>query len=362
VPVGFEPRGLLSMKYQLPRESAWTEDAAGFHERFREQVAVLPGVEAASLGLAPLGGHWWITGVREIAGEGPIAPGERQDIGVDAVSDGHFRTLGVPLLAGRTFDARDRADSPPALVINETAVRRLFDGADPEAAVSRRLGLGIGLTPEGTTGEVIGVVGDVLYNHPAEGVIPEAYVSQRQQPDGYASLVVRAAGEPLELVPVVRRTLAEIDPALALSQVSTVDDLGLEALGDTRALAALLLAFAGVALLLAMAGTYGVVASWAAQRDRELGIRLALGAGVGHLERMVLLRGVATAAAGVVLGLLTAIVAARGVEAFLFRVDAIDPATLAAAAGLLSLVAVLASYLPARRVTRIDPVEALRAE
>ncbi|HUP21686.1 MAG TPA: ADOP family duplicated permease [Thermoanaerobaculia bacterium] len=362
VPVGFDPRGLLTIKYQLPRESAWVADAAGFHERFRERVEALPGVESASLGLAPLGGHWWITGVREISGRPPLAHSERPDIGVDSVSDGHFRTLGVPLLAGRTFGAQDRADSPPALVINETAARKLFDGIGPDAVVGRRLGLGIGLTPEGSTAEVIGVVGDVLYNHPAEGVIAEAYVSQRQQPDGQASLVVRATGDALDQVPAIRSELAAMDPALALAAVSTVESLGLDALGDTRALAALLLGFAGVALLLAMAGTYGVVASWAVQRDRELGIRLALGAGIGQLERMVLRRGVATAAAGVLLGLVAAAFVARGVEAFLFNVRPADPSTLAAAAGFLSVVAVVASYLPARRVTRIDPVEALRAE
>jgi ABC-type antimicrobial peptide transport system permease subunit len=225
------------------------------------------------------------------------------------------------------------------------------------------MGLGIGLTPEGSTAEVVGVVGDVLYERPSEGMMPEAYVSQRQQSDSWsAGVVLRAGGDPLDQVPAVRRVLAEIDPALALSAVRTVEDLGLEKLGDARALAMLLLGFAGIALLLATAGTYGVVASWAAQRDRELGIRLALGAGVARLERMVLQRGVATALVGVALGLVGASFATRGVEAFLFEVDAADPTTLALAAAVLCGVAVLASYLPARRVTRIDPVESLRAE
>ena len=363
VPVGFEPRGLLSVQFDLPPESAWAARGSEFHELFRARLAALPGVESASLGLAPLGGHWWITALREIAGRPPIPQGERQEIGVDAVSDDHFRALGVPLLAGRTFEPGDHATSPPVLVINEIAARRLLEVTEVADAVGQRIGLGIGLTPEGSTAEVIGVVGDVLYERPSEGMMPEAYLSLRQQPDGsYGSVVLRASGDPLDQVPAVRRVLAEIDPALALSAVRTVEDLGLEKLGDARALAMLLLGFAGIALLLATAGTYGVVASWAAQRDRELGIRLALGAGVARLERMVLRRGVATALVGVALGLVGASFATRGVEAFLFEVDTADPATLGLAAAALCAVAVLASYLPARRVTRIDPVESLRAE
>ncbi len=356
---GVDPEGLLVFEYSLPRTSAWAEDPVAFHQAYLERLRALPGVRSASLGCAaPLGGHCMITLVRR-AGATRYPEGSRPDIGVDFVAPGFFETLGVPVLRGRAFEPRDRRDSPPVVVLNEAAARRLFpDGG----ALGRKVAMGVSLTPEGSEGaEVVGIVGDVLYDTPEKGVMPEAYLSMHQQ-EGGSTVFLRAEGEPVALLPAARSILARLDPDVPLFGARTLEDLEARATADTRVLGALLAVFAGLALLLAATGVWAVVAHTVVRRTRELGLRVALGACPGSVVALVVRQGVGPAVAGVLVGAGAAWLGGRALRGLLYQVSPTDPATLAGAALFLLTVSALAAWLPARRATRVDPMEALRAE
>jgi predicted permease len=356
---GFEPDGLLSFSYSLPRGGRWSEDPAAFHARYVERLQGLPGVEAASLAcVPPLAGHCTITGVRE-AGSRRWSEGSRPPIGIHYVGDDFFETLGVPVLQGRTFTSEDQGDSPPVVVLSQKAVEELFPDGSP---LGRTVAMGIGLTPDdGAGAEVIGVVGDVLFDRPANGMMAEAFISYRQEV-GYGTVILRARGEPLSVVPGARAALAEIDPDVPLFNVRTVADLESGASGDTRILGTLLVAFAALALLLACTGVWSVVAFSVARRTREIGVRVALGANPTSVARTVLGQGLAIGAVGVALGGGTAWAASRALESLLYGVAPADPWAFGGAAVVLLGVAALASWFPARRATEVDPMVALRAE
>jgi predicted permease len=356
---GVDAEGLLVFEYNLPRTSRWAEDPVAFHQAYLERLRALPGVASASLGCAaPLGGHCMITLVRQ-AGGTLFPEGSRPEIGVDFVAPGFFETLGVPLVRGRGLEPRDRRGSPPVVVLNETAARRLFPGGD---ALGRKVAMGVGLTPEGSDGaEVVGIVGDVLYDTPEKGVMAEAYLSMHQE-EGGSTVFLRAEGEPMALLAPARAVLAQLDPDVPLSGARTLGDLEARATADTRVLGALLAVFAGLALLLAATGVWAVVAHTVAGRTRELGLRMALGAVPGSVVALVVRQGVGPAVAGVLLGAGLAWAGGRALQGLLFEVSPTDPATIAGAALFLLAVAAVAAWLPARRATRVDPMAALRAE
>lgn len=356
---GVDPEGLLVFEYSLPRTSAWAEDPVAFHQAYLDRLRALPGVASASLGCAaPLGGHCMITMVRR-AGATVYPEGTRPDIGVDFVDHGLFETLGVPLLRGRGFGPQDRRGSPPVVVLNETAARRLFPDGD---ALGRKVAIGTSLTPEGSEGaEVVGIVGDVLYDTPEKGVMPEVYVSMHQQ-EGGSTVFLRAEGEPMAALAPARALLAGLDPDVPLYGARTLADLEARATADTRVLGGLLAVFAGLALLLAATGVWAVVAHTVARRTRELGLRVALGALPGDVVALVVRQGAGPAVAGLVLGAALAWLGGRALRGLLYQVSPTDPATLAGAALFLLAVSALAAWLPARRATRVDPMEALRAE
>jgi predicted permease len=356
---GIEAEGLLVFEYSLPRTSRWAEDPVAFHQEYLERLRALPGVASASLGCAaPLGGHCMITLVRE-AGGTLYPEGSRPEIGVDFVDPAYFETLGVPLLGGRGFGPQDRPGSPPVVVLNETAARRLFPGGE---ALGRRIAMGVGLTPEGSEGaEVVGIVGDVLYDTPEKGVMAEAYLSVHQE-EGGSTVFLRAEGEPLALLAPARAILSQLDPDVPLSGARTLGDLEARATADTRVLGGLLAVFAGLALLLAATGVWAVVAHTVAGRTRELGLRMALGAVPGSVVALVVRQGVGPAVSGVALGAALAWAGGRALQGLLFEVSPTDPATIAGAALFLLAVAAVAAWLPGRRASRIDPMAALRAE
>ena len=272
--------------------------------------------------------------------------------------DAFLETLEVPLIEGRMFDARDHGDSPPVLVVNQTAARELFG---EESAVGKRLAIGIGLT-EHNSAEIIGVIGDVLYEHPAIGVMPEAYVHHRQEPDRQGLLMVRSYTDPATLVPAIRAELAAMQPGAPLVNVETLEEISRKTLGDTRLMTQLLLAFALLGLVLAASGTYGVVAYWVSQRKREFGVRLALGARASQVTSLVLRLGLRIAALGVVVGAIASFFLTRFLRHLLYEVGPNDPAAFLAAISTLLVVVALADYLPARRATQVDPARTLRAE
>lgn len=356
---GFEAEGLVTFNYAIPRGSRWSDDRAAFHARALERLQGLPGVESAALGCAPpLTGHCMITGVRQ-AGDRAWSEGTHPSIGVHMVSDDFFRVLGVAVLQGRTFTSEDQAGSRPVVVLSQRAVEELFPDGE---ALGRTVGMGVSATPEdGPGAEVVGVVADVLFDRPANGVMAEAFFSYRQA-EGGETVFLRARGEPLAVIPGVRAALAELDPDVPVFSVSTVADLEADASGDTRILGVLLTAFAGLALLLACAGVWSVVAFAVARRTREIGVRVALGADPARVVRTVLRQGVALSVAGLVAGGGGAWAATRLLRSVLYGVGPSDPWAFVGAGVVLLAVATLASWLPARHATRVDPMVALRAD
>jgi len=359
VDLGFDPDHLLTFAYTIPRADAWADDANAFHDRYVERIAALPGVRDVSLGTPPLSGHWSITLVQDVRGHEPIPQGEGPAIGVHLVGDGYFEMLGVPLLEGRTLDARDGWDAHPTLVISRTAAQRLFPDEDP---VGQSLKIGISADGKEAYAEVVGVVGDVRYGPPDEDPIPEAYYALREFGDRSVHVLVRTSADPLSLVPAVRAELGELDPDLAIFSVTTGRDLVARSTGDRRVVLALLALFAMVTVLLAATGTWGIVAYAVADRRRELGLRMALGARGGRVVGMVLAQSAGAALAGLLVGLGGAWAGARLLSAFMYETSPRDPLAFAGAASTLLAVVLVASWLPGRRATWVDPSEALRAE
>jgi predicted permease len=357
---GYRPGNLVAFEYSIPRGSPLAHGEAAFIDRYLERLDALPDVESAALACQPpvAGRHCMITEVRR-AGAHHWSQGSRPPIGVNYVSDGYFRTLGVPVLSGRTFDTEDQADSRAVVVLSESAVRRLFPEGHP---LGKPVAMGTDLTAdEGETAEVIGVVGDVLYDRPERGVMPEAYISHRQD-EGSSTIIMRTRGEPLGAIPGARAALAQLAPDVPIHRVRTVRDLEASVSADTRVLGILLVTFAALALLLACTGVWAVVALAVARRTREIGLRMALGAEPSRVVGLVVGRGVALAAVGLVIGGLGAWLATRLLRSVLFGVGPSDPIAFTAAAALLFGVACAAAWLPARRATRVQPMDALRAE
>jgi putative ABC transport system permease protein len=267
-----------------------------------------------------------------------------------------FRTLHVPLIAGSTFESRDAIDAPPRVVINEALARRLWPSESP---LGKRLRVPMfnGIVPE-----VIGVVGDVHLmdaRTPARGTI---YLAQSRFPMDALDLVVRAKGDGASLVASVRSVVTALDPAVPVYGVAMLDDLVGRALSRDRFTAALLGVFALVSLLLAAVGIYGVFAGDVAQRRKEIGIRVALGAPTAGIVGLVMRRAVTRALLGVASGTLGALIAARAMRALLFGVGAADPVSFVGVAALLLLVAVGATLIPALRAARVSPLVAIRID
>ena len=272
------------------------------------------------------------------------------------VTPGYFQAMEIPFLAGRDVAESDTADRDPVAVINETFARQIYPGDSP---IGRRFILNLGNTKPH---EIIGVVGDVKLASVDGEVRPTAYLSSRQYAFGIMTYVIRTNGDPRLLGPSAVRVIRGIDPLLPVSSLRSLDEVFAESIARPRMIAAAMGVFAAAALLLAALGVYGIVAYSVSQRAREFGIRVALGAHPGQIIRMVVRQNLGVVAVGLLLGLACAIPAARLLRGLLFQVGPNDPATFAAIGSALAAVAIVASYLPARRGTRIDPVETLKAE
>jgi len=356
---GFRAAGVLKAEFQLPASRYpqnmrdwpnWTE-AQRFTRELRARVGALPGVEAATVaGDQPLAAGFTssirVVG-REAEASGWPEPSIRR---VDAT---YFETMGVRLVAGRRFDASDRSDSQAVIMINEAARRRFFEAGDP---------LGQRIALWGLERTVVGVVADERVHGLAAAAPPAVYLPTPQTPIPGGSLLVRARLPAESLVPAVRRVVRDLDPSLPLFGVEALEQTVASSLGQRRFAMRVLVVFAALALALAVAGVYAVLSYSVAQRTRELGIRLVLGAAPGTLWRLVLGEGARMAAVGLVLGLAGALGTSRVLTSLLFGVRAADPVTLAGVAALLGAVAVLASWLPARRAAAVSPAEALRSE
>ena len=329
---------------------------AAFQRELLERVRNTPGVQSAGLAAyLPLSGTdngWGFV----IEGRPALRTGEYNLAKYRPVSPGYFETIGIPLLRGRGFISADNEDAPLVVVINESMARRYWGQGNP---VAERLQFG---PPIWRT--VIGVVGDVRHEGLDAEARPELYVPFAQAPNNEArtTIVVRTALDPIVVTTALRKTVSAIDPAVPLDQVETMEELVSASVGQPRFRTALLAVFSILALVIASIGVYGVMNYLVIQRTREFGIRLAVGATEGDVLRLVLGRAAALIVAGLCLGLLGSVVLARLIASLLYGVTPLDSLTFAAVSLLLSAVALFASYIPARRATRIDPTVALRYE
>jgi putative ABC transport system permease protein len=357
---GFDPDGLLTLQLSLPR-TRYPDNPrrTGFLRQLVERVQALPGVQAASISdsVPPEGLN--IVESFEFQGQ-PLPLGQNRLLTEELlVGPDYFRALRIPLLQGRSFDESDNANAPPVSVINETMAHRFFPNGD---AVGKRLRAG-GFGPQDPWIVVVGVVGDVKYTGLAAEKASTIYLPYEQQPGSLTQtyLSLRAA-QPASLTTAVRRAVQAIDKDLPIANVKTGEELLADAVGQRRFRTLLITVFAALALLLAGVGIYGVVSYSTAQRTQEIGIRLALGAQPRNVLGLMLRQGMKPVLAGVVIGLVAAFALTRLMQGLLFQVKTTDPATFAVIAGLLSAVALLACYVPARRATKVDPIVALRHE
>ena len=358
VDLGFEPRGVLSFLIQPSSGQAQSiEQRRIYFDEMIRRIAAIPGVErvGASQHL-PLSGFNW-SGDLDIERE-PIPPtAAHPRVTWRSVAGDYFGTMRIPLVRGRLFTPTDTRDHPPVVIINETMAKHHWPGHDP---IGERIRLGHGTQNEWAT--IIGVVGDVRFRSPDAPASDEAYRPNAQQGQTSMHFVVRTSREPLALMPQVRAAVRSLDLVVPIAEVRALGDLYEVATLERRRTAQLLLAFAGLGLTLAAVGIYGVISGAVTQRTRELGIRSALGAAEGRLTRMMIGDGLRMAGTGTVLGAVIAAFATRPLHTLVFGVTTSDPALYAVVAAVLIAVGAAASYVPARRAARVDPLVALRGE
>jgi putative ABC transport system permease protein len=357
---GFQPRGVITVRLSLPEASY--PDAprkVAFFQRALDGIRALPGVEhAASIHPLPLADANLIFPI-SVEGRPAAKPGEEQTAQGRFVSPDYFQTMRIPHLKGRLFSARDGLDSPLVAIVNRTLEARLWPGQDP---IGQRVTFGNPTSPDAQWIQVVGVVGDVRSEELGHEPGMEIYFPQLQSPIAIATLVVRTGGDPESLVVPIRDVMRQIDSTLPLDRVQTLEQAVGTSLAEGWLKTWLLGIFAVSALVLAAVGVYGLVSDSVAQRVHEIGIRLALGAGRDEVVRMLVRQGMAPVALGLVAGLAGAYAASRWLAGQLYEIGAADPSTYVGAVLVLTAVALLANWLPARRATRADPLEALRQD
>jgi putative ABC transport system permease protein len=329
-----------------------------FSERLQAEVQNAPGVEAAALTEAvPLSGNSSRSPYARVDGN-PV-PVNQRPLGLTrSVSPGYFRTLGIPFLSGRDFTEQDKLDSPLVVILSNSTAKRLFPNENP---IGRQILFGTE-NGNGLPAEVIGVVGDVRSLELAKANDVEFYRPWPQRSFPFFNLVVRSATKPEATAGIVRGALNRIDNGLPILQPNTLEAIVAESLGQQRLTMTLLGVFAGIALLLAVVGIYGAVAYTVEQRTGEIGVRMALGAQTTDVLRLVVRQGMNPVIVGLVIGLAGTFAAGRLITAQLYQISPYNPLLLGATAVVLTLAALLACLIPARRATLVDPIQALRTE
>jgi putative ABC transport system permease protein len=353
VELGFNPHNLLTMVVALPQ--ARYADAVtrlAFYDRVVNDVRALPGVRGAAFGSTLPFQATGNTRFFSVEGRAP-SPGEQPDALFRVGTGDYLRTLGVMSVEGRLIDDRDGVDAPRAVVVNETLARRfLLDGP----ALGRRISFG----PKEPSYTVVGVVKNVLERGYEQEEKPGVYLSAAQAQGFGSNLVVRVTGDPLSYAPAVQRIIQQVDPDQPTRLVRSMNEIITLSVGDRRQHTALLVMFGTLAMIIAALGLYGLLAQTVSARGREIGIRIALGATWKSVIAMVMSRGMALTATGLAAGALIAWAVTRAMSALLYGVDAGDPLTFAAVAGLLGVVSIAACAIPAIRASRVDPMMVLR--
>jgi len=353
---GFNPQGVFVGFIAVPPTKYPAPVAlANFYQRITDRLAAIPGARSVALSDSlPLSGG---SGPAPIAVVGRVVPplGDRPNALRHLVTPNSFATLGIPLQRGRDFNLRDRPDSPPTVIINESFAKLYFPTEDP---IGHQLITGMGQK----ISEIVGVVSDthtVNLNTPPQ---PEYFLPALQRPETFTTIILRTEGDPAGLTNVVRAALRDVDPDQPLLNPQTYPSLIAQSVADRRLVMLLLAAFAGLALVLACLGVYSVMAYVVSQRTGEIGIRMALGASPAGVLQMILRQCLRLTLIGVGVGLAVALVLTRLMQQLLFGVQAHDPLIYGGISLLLCAVAALACWLPARRATKVDPMTALRSE
>jgi putative ABC transport system permease protein len=353
---GFDPSHALTLTLSLWGPKSADAPAVAFFDQVLQRVKALPGVKSAGVvSQLPLGGNLDMYGVHV---EGKSLPNPEEDPSADrySISPDYLRAMRIPVLQGRGFDERDVAASPWVVLVNESMARRFWPGEDP---IGKRLRMG---DTKGPWRTVVGVVGDVLHRGLDAPHTMQVYLPNTQFTDSLVILTVRTADDPAALAAAVRSEIAALDPQVPVSAVATMDEVVSASVENQRFGALLFLLFGAIALLLTAVGIYGVISYGVAQRTHEIGIRLALGAAKGEVLSLIIGEAMRPALLGAAVGLCAAFGLTRLLARLLYGVKPTDPSVFAAVLFLLVSVALLASYIPARRATRVDPMVALRYE
>jgi predicted permease len=358
VNVGFNPANVLTTRVSLaPSRYDTDQKKARFFQDLVPRVGSSPGIRSAAAAMfLPMMGY--AGSPVQDASKPLLKLNERPIMTICVVTPGYFRTLEIPLRRGRDFNERDREGAQRVAIIDEALARRFWpaypQGLDP---IGQHLWVG-GVSPN--PAEIVGIVAGVHQNLENSAWPETVYVSFAQNPQSFAMLAVRTEANPLGFASVVREQVRALDSDQSISDVRSMDDLVDEQVGERRLLVILLGSFASIALLLVLMGIYGIIAYSVAQRTQEIGIRRALGAQPGDLLRLIVGHSFGLTVAGVAIGVAGALGLTRLMQTLLFHVSPTDPATFVIVALLFLLVALVASYIPARRATRVDPITALR--
>ena len=353
---GFNPENATVLRLSLPsKKYAQPEQQTAFANAFLERVKALPGVQATGLTQSmPLVGDY-VLGFN-IEGRPSIAPSDLPNTNYYAVTPEYFRAMGIRLIRGRLFTTQDDAKAPRVAIINETLARQFFPNEDP---IGKRMNITNG--PD-TWREIVGIVADIKQYGVDKATSSQSYEPFAQKPFSGLNVVIRTSGSPAALLGALRPTVYAVDKDQPIGTIRPLEEIVADSIARQRFAMLLLTVFSLVALVIAAVGIYGVMAYSVVQRTGEFGIRMALGAQQGDVLRLVLMQGGKLIGAGLLLGLLATLAASRVMASMLFNTSAYDPVTLSTITILLGAVALIACLLPANRATKVNPVEALRAE